>query len=426
MSFENGTKVYRKVVIYMSDNSFDWFKKLFIDEAAKALHANRGGGYEQAGVGLNFEVVGGMEQPSNPENNTVWVETDQPITGWEFCACEPETQYEGMVWVRLGSYKNTEISIGDTFKVCVVAVYQSIDGVFAEKHGLLFVDGKWITLAKPLYVLKDGVVAMEAGSYVESSATYFSNGVIKSDGQYMEGGNHGYFSKKINVDDYDTLRVHIASIGVYASLFAVGLSKDGIVDSGYEQNLSQFVAYANVSGSQSGWVEIDISDLRGSYYFTIASVAYFAIDEIVLEPASYFVGGNLWGGKMVTGSFTLAQDSTSEYVIARAGDGVLNGLLNEGETFASIYGKLCLLVMRAGTTEFNAANYPGTMGAVLRIITKPYSYSSVRQYWNASGSSNTMGGGTTIDSNKIAITFQTGCAGSAAFTYNWVVWRHIP
>ena len=133
----------------------------------------------------------------------------------------------------------------------------------------------------------------------------------------------------------------------------------------------------------------------------------------------------LWGGRMVTGSFTLAQDSTSEYVIARAGDEVLNGLLDEGETFAGIYGRLCMLVMRAGTAEFTAANYPGTMGAALRIITKPYSYSSVRQCWNASGSSATMGGGTVIDSSKIAVTFQSNCAGSAAFTYNWVVWRHI-
>ena len=145
-----------------------------------------------------------------------------------------------------------------------------------------------------------------------------------------------------------------------------------------------------------------------------------------METAVKSLTPNLWGGRMVTGSFTLAQDSTSEDVIARAGDDVLQGLLEEGETFSSIYGKLCMLVMRAGTAEFNAAGYPGTMGAALRVVTKPYSYSSVRQYWNASGSSNTMGGGTTIDSSKISVTFQSGCAGSAAFTYNWVVWRHIP
>ena len=145
-----------------------------------------------------------------------------------------------------------------------------------------------------------------------------------------------------------------------------------------------------------------------------------------MEAAVKSLTPNLWGGRMVSGSFTLAQDSTSEYVIARAGDEVLNGLLNEGETFAGIYGKLGMLVMRAGTPEFNAANYPGTMGAALRVATKPYSYHSIRQYWNSSGGSNTQGGGTTIDSSKISVTFQSGCAGSAAFTYNWVVWRHIP
>lgn len=133
----------------------------------------------------------------------------------------------------------------------------------------------------------------------------------------------------------------------------------------------------------------------------------------------------LWGGKMISGSFTLAQDTASEYTIITADDEAIKGLLYEGETFAGIYGKLCMLVMRAGTTEFNAANYPSAMGAALRIITKPYSYSSVRQYWNASGGSATMGGGTTIDSSKIAVGFQSNCVGSASFTYNWVVWRHL-
>ena len=109
----------------------------------------------------------------------------------------------------------------------------------------------------------------------------------------------------------------------------------------------------------------------------------------------------LWGGKMI------------------------KGLLYDGETYAGVTGKLCMLVMRAATAEFNAANHPNTLGAALRLITKPHSYSSVRQCWNASGSSATMGGGTTIDSSKIAVGFQSNCVGSASFTYNWVVWRHL-
>lgn len=133
----------------------------------------------------------------------------------------------------------------------------------------------------------------------------------------------------------------------------------------------------------------------------------------------------LWGGKMISGSFTLAQDTASEYTIITADDEAIKGLLYDGETYAGVTGKLCMLVMRAATAEFNAANHPSTLGAALRLITKAHSYSSVRQYWNASGSSATMGGGTTIDSSKIAITFQSSCVGSAAYTYNWVVWRHL-
>ena len=33
---------------------------------------------------LNFEVVGGTSAPSNPKENTIWVNTDTEITGWDF------------------------------------------------------------------------------------------------------------------------------------------------------------------------------------------------------------------------------------------------------------------------------------------------------------------------------------------------------
>ena len=40
------------------------------------------------GAGLNFKVVGNP-QPSNPVENTIWVDTDTPITSWVFSATEP-------------------------------------------------------------------------------------------------------------------------------------------------------------------------------------------------------------------------------------------------------------------------------------------------------------------------------------------------
>lgn len=42
-----------------------------------------------SGAGLNFKVVGGTTQPSNPSENTIWVNTDKEITGWIFSAKNP-------------------------------------------------------------------------------------------------------------------------------------------------------------------------------------------------------------------------------------------------------------------------------------------------------------------------------------------------
>lgn len=48
------------------------------------LNMSSGGGSE-----LNFSIVGGTAQPTNPKENTIWVNTDAEITGWHFCAKEP-------------------------------------------------------------------------------------------------------------------------------------------------------------------------------------------------------------------------------------------------------------------------------------------------------------------------------------------------
>lgn len=36
------------------------------------------------GAALNFKVMGGTAEPSNPKENTIWVNTNNPITGWQF------------------------------------------------------------------------------------------------------------------------------------------------------------------------------------------------------------------------------------------------------------------------------------------------------------------------------------------------------
>lgn len=41
------------------------------------------------GAGLNFKVVGGTTQPTNPKENTIWINTDAEITSWAFAPVDP-------------------------------------------------------------------------------------------------------------------------------------------------------------------------------------------------------------------------------------------------------------------------------------------------------------------------------------------------
>ena len=374
----------------------------------------------QPGGGLNFEIVGGAEQPSNPSENTIWVNTDQPIAGWAINSSEPDEPYEGMVWIETASISNVAINAINANELVVRLVkaqyYHSNNWSLVSAK--VYQNGAWLvpSVDTIIYVPGDEAEEITGGWYAADARTFTK----AADGlQFM----NGYVSTvmKIDLTQFSALEItaRCASQNAY-SLLGVGDTPTSLVTS----------VQTGTSQSVMQKYTIPLDDLNGEYYIVMHSssgsaLTYVSKIELKADNAINAAGNKLWGGKMITGSFTLSEDSTSEYVIATADDDVVNGLLNEGETFANIYGKLCMLVMRAGTAEFTAANYPGTMGAALRIITKPYSYSSVRQYWNSSGSSATMGGGTTIDSSKIAVTFQSGCAGSAAFTYNWMVWRHV-
>lgn len=55
-----------------------------------------GGG--AGGAALNFKVVGGAVEPSNPKENTIWVNTDVPIPEWMFSAEQPDFALDSSVY----------------------------------------------------------------------------------------------------------------------------------------------------------------------------------------------------------------------------------------------------------------------------------------------------------------------------------------
>ena len=75
---------------------------------------NMNGG-RSAGNDLNFKVVGGTSAPSNPKENTIWVNTSTAITSWDFSATEPTKRSKNNNLILYPYYSTTKTENGITF-----------------------------------------------------------------------------------------------------------------------------------------------------------------------------------------------------------------------------------------------------------------------------------------------------------------------
>lgn len=69
------------------------------------------------GDNLNFEVVGGTTQPSNPKENTIWVNTSTDISSWSFSPTYPALQSKTRNLIVYPYYQTTKTENGVTFTV---------------------------------------------------------------------------------------------------------------------------------------------------------------------------------------------------------------------------------------------------------------------------------------------------------------------
>lgn len=241
---------------------------------------------DNAAGGLNFEVVGGTTQPSNPKENTIWVNTNVEIPMWG-CGAASERTYttQGAVWLEIANASDIKMNISEdnTIFIYPKIATQYISNTWVEKDVKIYQNGQWNSLVNILNILKNGTIHSKAGSYVAVGSTS-CNGTIYSTSYNTSSGNSGYFSNLIDVTPYKTLRFHINPTGYYDSgLLGLGLMPRVIKASETVNTaINQLTAGKRLYSTGTQWVNIDISSLTGSYYINIISVAKFTIDEIVL------------------------------------------------------------------------------------------------------------------------------------------------
>lgn len=223
----------------------------------------------QTGYELNFTVAGGTTEPENPTENTIWVNTDQEITGWVFSHNLPDSPFEGMVWIVNGISGVHEFdAVTDvSLRVQVESVKQYIGGAWVVKTTEVYQNGVWNETILNLYKYGNEYVSTTGGWEKTNNAnkynTYMEIVQATSDG-YVYSNMHT--KNKVDLTSYTVLNVRMktaktsshgykTSIGISTSTSSTTSSTGAIVTRTLPGNsISEFVATVN------------IENVSGNYY----------------------------------------------------------------------------------------------------------------------------------------------------------------
>ena len=244
----------------------------------------------QTGHELNFTVVGGTTEPENPTENTIWVSTDQAITGWVFSHNLPDSPFEGMVWIVNGVSNAREFSaVSDVeLRVQIAGAKQYISGAWALKTVLVYQNGAWVSTNLFLYHSGDECADVTGGWKSARYATDKTSvaGTVSKNSTHIKLSTNAqdvqaYPAYRIDLTDYRTLHVNVSS--VYEEInWRYGIHVRSAI--GTTTSASN-AAYVNVNGA--GEYTLDVSSLNGDYYICIGlwsvNSQYMTFDKVWLE-----------------------------------------------------------------------------------------------------------------------------------------------
>lgn len=233
-----------------------------------------------AGVELNFNIVGGTTAPSNPVENTIWVNTSNEITSWEFSATEP-TGSDGKVWIHVGTTSKVEFNIlqDNVVKMYPLSAKQYISGAWVTKKIMIYNNSMWHELITDLYLYKKGdlctnvtggwtaqalkltsatseaaptITHYTSHMHITGSSTTYSGGIIRT-------------NSKVDLSDYSTLTVYGDFGTLYSTSYLTIRAYTGIGSTQTEYSVAQKTITKN--GTQ--YVTVDVSSIKQSCYIAI-------------------------------------------------------------------------------------------------------------------------------------------------------------
>lgn len=219
-----------------------------------------------AGSGLNLKVVGGTSASESPADNTLWVNTDTPISSYAFSADEPASPAEGTVWFKTATESTTPINVDKNNAVMLYpqTAQQYIGGAWVGKTAQIYTNGAWHELWDGYYYkLGETYEAITGGYSIGTNLaklTFNSNNMVITQASGNSAGNVVATVETVDVTDVNTLvfDCHCDAAG----LCSVGVSS-------VRNNWNSNIATKAVDNTARALVTLDVSSITGKVYIVL-------------------------------------------------------------------------------------------------------------------------------------------------------------
>ena len=225
-----------------------------------------GGGGSNA---LSFKIVGGTTKPSNPSENTIWVNTSVTITDWIFSATQPTKPTKDMVWISTGASSPVAFNALKKNSVIVypISAKQYVSGAWVEKPTKIYRDDAWDDVKLSIvYFVENGKLKVTLKNYSTSGATMT---ITEESAGYVtiKGNKEGYHAwhDMADLTGYKTMAVTTAASSGATSACWLCVWPSTETTPKYDN------ASAKVRLQATGTVTVDVSSLDGAYYVGVTS-----------------------------------------------------------------------------------------------------------------------------------------------------------
>lgn len=233
------------------------------------------------GFGLNLKIVNGTTMPSNPRENTVWVNTTTRITSYAFSYTQPETVSEGLLWLKTAD-NGVEINVGRKNAVLLHLMQAKlyVNGKWANVEGYVYTGGHWKQFsAKRLYLIENGKKSVDFAQLGAGTITEKENGYVTVE---TSSNNANVVYAKKNVNSFTTFVLELATPTAgekkNQSYYTTGtpcvaVSAVAPVISGDKINNFDVLTYLN---KRTGLIDVktynvDITGLSGEKYLSVTT-----------------------------------------------------------------------------------------------------------------------------------------------------------